>query len=306
MDRLAELNEEAARYGLRVRAVFTPQEPDGVPALDSGQPARALALVGNVGSSLWPVFAASPEHGDGERDALDRWSRRVGTQMAQRLGARALFPFGGPPHHPFQRWAMRGGDLFASPVGLLVHSEYGLWHAFRFALAFGDPLGDSLRDPFADSLGDSLGDSPARSDARSPCDICDARPCLHACPVGAFVEGEYRVAQCVEHLVAHPQGPCVTAGCLARHACPVGQAYRVYAGAGAAAHARVRRETGPSGQRIEGASGERQRQDDRPGERGRLLRGDRVERSLPREPDPPSDRAIGGRAKGTGRCSTCC
>lgn len=214
MDLRARLNEEAARYGLRVRGVFTPRELDGVPALDSGQPARAVALVGNVGSSLWPAFAASPEHRDGERDPLDRWSRRIGTMIAQRLGARALFPFGGPPHHPFQRWAMRGGDLFASPVGLLVHPEHGLWHAFRFALAF------------AECPGDPLGDQPARGDARSPCAMCDERSCLHACPVGAFGEGEYRVAQCVEHLVAHPQGPCVTAGCLARHACPVGQAYR--------------------------------------------------------------------------------
>lgn len=226
MDRLAELNEEAARYGLRVRGVFTPRESDDVPALDSGQPTRALALVGNVGSSLWPAFAASPEHGDGERDALDRWSLRVGTTIAQRLGARALFPFGGPPHHPFQRWAMRAGNLFASPVGLLVHPEYGLWHAFRFALAF------------SESFRDDLGDRCARGEQRPPCATCDARACLRTCPVGAFVEGEYRVAQCVEHLVAHPQGPCVTTGCLARHACPVGQSYR-YVPAQAQLHMRA-------------------------------------------------------------------
>jgi hypothetical protein len=222
MDRIARIDEEAARFGLRVRGVFEPRELDGVPALDSGQPARAVALVGNVGSSLWPAFAASPEHGDGEPDPLDRWSRRIGTMIAQRLGARALFPFGGPPQHPFQRWAMQGGELFASPVGVLVHSEYGLWHAFRFALAFAEPLGDS----------------PARGDARPPCATCDARFCLHACPVGAFDEGEYRVAECVAHLVACPQGPCVTAGCLARHACPVGQAYR-YAPAQAQLHMRA-------------------------------------------------------------------
>jgi hypothetical protein len=226
MDRLARINEEAARFGLRVRGVFTPGELDGVPALDSGQPARAVALVGNVGSSLWPAFAASPEHGDGEPDPLDRWSRRIGTMIAQRLGARALFPFGGPPHHPFQRWAMHGGELFASPVGLLVHPDYGLWHAFRFALAFAESLGDPLDEP------------PARGDARSPCAMCDARSCLHACPVGAFGEREYRVGQCVAHLVAYPQGPCVTAGCLARHACPVGQAHR-YTPAQAQLHMRA-------------------------------------------------------------------
>ncbi|MCL4745678.1 MAG: hypothetical protein KJZ83_09695 [Burkholderiaceae bacterium] len=210
MDRLAELNEQAALHGLRVRGVFAPREDDAIGPLDGGRPARSVALLGNEGSSFWGAFAASPEHGDGERDALDRWSRRVGTQMAQRLGARALFPFGGPPHHPFQRWAMRARDLFASPVGLLVHPEYGLWHAFRFALAYADQLRET----------------PAPAKPRSPCADCAARPCLSACPVEAFVEGEYRVPRCVEHLLANPQGPCVTTGCIARHACPVGQAHR--------------------------------------------------------------------------------
>ena len=214
MDRLAELDEEVARHGLRVRGVFAPEEVDAVPVLAAGEPARSVALIGNVGSSPWHAFCASPEHGDGEPDALDRWSLRVGTEVAQRLGARALFPFGGPPHHPFQRWALRTGALFNSPVGLLVHPDYGLWHAFRFALAFAQPV------PEAADLGAGC------AVGRSPCATCRTRPCLDACPVSAFAEGEYRVPRCVEHLVAHPQGPCLTAGCLARHACPVGQAHR--------------------------------------------------------------------------------
>lgn len=212
-DRWALLDDEAARHGLHVRAVFAPEPADDVPALESGEPARALALVGNVGSSLWPSFSASAEHGDGEPDPLDRWSRRIGTSLAQRLGARVLFPFGGPPHHPFQRWAMRGGALHASPIGLLVDAEHGLWHAFRFALAFAEPLAGPNRSPSGDA-------------AHSPCATCAARPCLQACPVDAFVEGEYRVARCVAHLAARPAGPCISTGCLARHACPVGQAFR--------------------------------------------------------------------------------
>lgn len=218
-DRWALLADEAARHGLHVRAVFAPEPADEVPALEAGEPARALALLGNVGSSLWPSFSASAEHGDGAPDPLDRWSRRIGTSLAQRLGARALFPFGGPPHHPFQRWAMRGGALHASPIGLLVHPEHGLWHAFRFALAFpiAAPPAATLDEPRRPPSGDA---------ARSPCATCAARPCLQACPVNAFVEGDYRVARCVAHLAAHPAGPCITAGCLARHACPVGQAFR--------------------------------------------------------------------------------
>ena len=38
-------------------------------------------------------------------DPLDRWSRRLIERLARELGGRALFPFGGPPFLPFQRWA---------------------------------------------------------------------------------------------------------------------------------------------------------------------------------------------------------
>ena len=71
-----------------------------------------------------------------EADPLDAWSRRALDPIAERLGGHALFPFGGPPHLPFQRWAQRAGPYAPSPIGPLIHPDYGLWHAFRGALAF--------------------------------------------------------------------------------------------------------------------------------------------------------------------------
>jgi hypothetical protein len=208
MSLLQILREEAARHGLALRGTFAPRAEDAVPPLAEGVPARALVLLGNVGSSLWPAFSASPEFTDGRADPLDRWSRRIGEEMAGRCSGRALFPFGGPPHHPFQRWALRAGVLFKSPVGILVDLQHGLWHAFRFAVA--------LREQVEETA----------SPAASPCLTCSKRPCLNACPVGAFVDGEYRHRQCVDHLVANPDAPCWRSGCLARQACPVGQTYR--------------------------------------------------------------------------------
>jgi len=64
-------------------------------------------LVGFVGSENWPAFAASPEAADGAPDPLDRWSSRLITAIAGSVGASPLFPFGGPPFLPFQRWAQR-------------------------------------------------------------------------------------------------------------------------------------------------------------------------------------------------------
>ncbi len=107
---------------------------------------------------------------------LDRWTRRVVDPIADGLGARAAYPFG-EPRWPFQRWALRAETLHPSPLGILIHDEYGLWHAWRAALLFAERL-----------------DLPPRSDAPSPCESCAEKPCLSACPVGAFSRSGYDVA----------------------------------------------------------------------------------------------------------------
>jgi hypothetical protein len=55
--------------------------------------------------------------------------------MACDLGAKALFPFTGPPWHPFIAWARRSGRAWESPVGFLVHDRAGLMVSYRGALA---------------------------------------------------------------------------------------------------------------------------------------------------------------------------
>lgn len=59
--------------------------------------------------------------------------------VAEALGATAVYPFQ-PPWQPFQRWAMRAEDVQSSPLGILIHPDYGLWHAYRAALLFDRPL----------------------------------------------------------------------------------------------------------------------------------------------------------------------
>ena len=172
-----------------------------------------IALVGLVGARGWTVFEASPEARDGAADPLDRWSRRAVGALAvelgaQGLGAHALFPFGGPPHWPFQRWARRAEPMHASPLGLLIHPVYGLWRGYRGARAFAEPI-------FL----------PPRVAAASPCETCATRPCLSACPVNAFSAGGYDVAACAGHLRREAGRPCLEGGCLARRACPVGVEY---------------------------------------------------------------------------------
>ncbi len=179
--------------------------PD-LPDLADGRRPQTLVLAGAVGGSLWPAFRASLEARDGRSDPLDRWTRRVLGEVAHRLGAVALYPFGGPPHYPFQRWALRAEPLHSSPLGLLIHPEYGLWHAWRGALLFADDIA-----------------LPAVAPQPSPCASCADKPCLSTCPVGAFSGTGYHVDACAGH-IAQPAGvACLAGGCLARHACPVGR-----------------------------------------------------------------------------------
>ena len=198
---LAELNEAAKSAGLAFRGGLLLSAEERVGPLAS---ARSVALFGCVGARQWPAFAASPEAADGRPHPLDRWSRRVLSALGRRFDAVPLFPFEGPPYWPFQRWAQRAEPLSASPLGLFIHPRYGLSHSYRGALAFAEPL-----------------ELEAREEAANPCDACAGRPCLTACPVGAFSGRGYDVDACAAWLKGAGQA-CLTGGCLARRACPVG------------------------------------------------------------------------------------
>jgi hypothetical protein len=202
------IRSRIAECGLAFRGAFHPDIEDAPPDL-SGGVAGTLVLVGFVGSAHWPAFANSVEAKDGLPDPLDRWSLRVVGKLAQAVGAAACFPFGAPPFLPFQRWAQRAEPVRPSPLGILIHPDWGLWHAYRGALAFAERL--SLPEP----------------DRRaSPCDSCSAKPCLSACPVGAFTPSGYDVPACIDHIAAPAGIDCMGNGCRARRACPVGAQYR--------------------------------------------------------------------------------
>ena len=193
---LASLKHRLALHGLILRGGFHPDPEEGLGA--------TLLLVGNAGAAMWQSFEP---HIDDLPDPLNRWTRNVVEPIAAEFGALARYPFG-EPHWPFQRWAARAETLHPSPVGLLIHPEFGLWHAWRAALVFTDLL------PL-----------PPRSAAPSPCESCVEKPCLQACPVGAFTGQSYDVPACAAHL-ASAAATCPEVGCHARNACPVGANWR--------------------------------------------------------------------------------
>jgi hypothetical protein len=177
---------------------FQPAAGDGVP-----EGSRFVIMVGNAGSEM---FARFDREKTSDSASLDAWCRSVLSHLARTLGAAALYPFDAPPL-PFLTWARRAGACHRSPLGLNIHPDFGLWHAYRAAFIF--PV---------------VFDLPAARSS-SPCESCVSKPCLEACPVGAFSEQSYDVTACTAH-IALPQGePCMAGGCLARRACPIGRTY---------------------------------------------------------------------------------
>lgn len=194
--------------GLSARGAFHVEPGDGVPRTSGGDGPRTLILIGNTGPAFWSVFRESAEYRDGWPHPLDRWSERLITGLARQLDAHAVFPFKGPPFYPFQQWARRAGTLYRSPLGMLIHPDYGLWHAYRGALI----------------VDRRLDDLPRRSGAGSPCLSCPGQPCLHACPVDAFRSDGFDADACAAHL-SRPNA-CTDEGCLARNACPAGKPFQ--------------------------------------------------------------------------------
>jgi ferredoxin len=199
-----ELSELLAPHGLIPRGAL---RLEGSEALSLN--AKSLILIGHAGSSIWPHFqkwrSAQPHN---FANPLDTWSEQVISPIAAALGGRAVFPFQ-KPFHPFQQWAMRAQGLRPSPLGILIHPVYGLWHAYRGAIAFE-----------AESL------IQEAQETSHPCDLCAGKPCLSACPVNAFSKDGYDVSACRTHLASREGNACISGGCLARLACPVGSEFK--------------------------------------------------------------------------------
>jgi hypothetical protein len=200
---LPALDTRLAAQGLSVFGGFHPDP--GAPQVPAGT--ATLLLIGPQEPGFWAHLTAQPEWSDGRPDPLDRWSRRVVGRIACDLGAKALFPFAGPPWLPFYDWALATGRAWPSPLRLLVHDRAGLMVSYRGALALKDRI-----------------DLPTPP-AAPPCADCAGQPCRVACPAGALTPAGYDVPACHGFLDTAPGADCLGAGCRVRRACPVSETY---------------------------------------------------------------------------------
>lgn len=212
---LDDIGQALAENGLALRGGVVPAGEDGPLEARDGRPASSVLLVGQRGAEPWPHFTRwLRDQASGVANPLDTWSRQVIGAVAKRFGARAVSP-SDRPYLPFQQWAMRAEGLRPSPLGILMHPEYGLWHAYRGALIFGDG-----------PVTEAIAAMPAARAAAHPCESCTAKPCLTRCPVGAHSEGAFDYRSCLAHAGGQDGAPCRSEGCFDRNACPVGQEWR--------------------------------------------------------------------------------
>ena len=208
---LARIEAALGGAGLVLLGAFHAGLENSVPAFSAQHSTATIVLAGNGGGSMWPFFK---DHATSGQHPLNAWSAELFAQLATQFCARAVSPAEGPPYHPFQRWALRSGQAFTSPIGILVHPEYGLWHSYRGALLFAERLA-----------------LPTPIERPNPCLACAEKPCQSTCPVDAFEPDNYDVKRCAGHIGGKkPRGKstandCFMTGCRARHACPVGRKY---------------------------------------------------------------------------------
>lgn len=193
----AAIAARIAATGLLLRGGFHPESTDRIPPRSDGGIARTVILIGNAGPDLWARFRPFLSTYQGLAHPLNRWVEQTVAPLAVALDATALYTHHGPPFHPFVTWAQRTEPVHPSPIGLLIHPQYGLWHAYRAALLFAASI-----------------ELPARATQPAPCKTCAQRPCLparisgvdaarRACPAGrefaygdgqaAFHQGSFRL-----------------------------------------------------------------------------------------------------------------
>ncbi|MBL8584433.1 MAG: 4Fe-4S dicluster domain-containing protein [Rhizobiaceae bacterium] len=204
-----EIAKNLSAHGLILRGGFVFSDGEQAPAGPFGRPTKSVLLVGQAGAAPWPHFQQWLSARPGRpKNPLDTWAREVIGGVAEKFGASAVSP-SDRPYLPFQQWAIRAEGLRPSPLGILMHPEYGLWHAYRGALLFD-----------AEVL------IPEPREVSHLCDACAEKPCMKACPVDAHAGGGFAYNDCLAHVRGAAGGVCRDTGCLDRNVCPYGVAYR--------------------------------------------------------------------------------
>lgn len=164
---------------------------------------NSLILIAHAGQSLWPHFTEHQKNHPKSFNPIDDYSIQSSTEILATLGDQNplfLYPNTNVSLFPFLE---QTGWGFSSPVGILIHPQFGLWWAIRSFIAT-----KLILTP-----------SQALSDIH-PCTLCVEKPCLSSCPVQATQISGLDFKLCSETRLK--ESSCGN-DCAARLACPIGQ-----------------------------------------------------------------------------------
>ena len=202
MDTYEELNQSAHAIQLEIFGGFHTNQESGLPS-----DTKTLIMLGPREPGFWYYFTEQPEYKSGKSNPLDRWSKRVIDGLADQFSALPLYPFGGPPHHPFMTWAIKTKRSWHSPIQFLVHDKAGLMVSYRGVLCFNYHI--------------ILPEHPEQS----PCDDCLKKPCKTACPASVLTPSHYDADGCRNYITTQEGSDCMNNGCMVRRICPISQRY---------------------------------------------------------------------------------
>ena len=174
---------------------------------------RNILLIGSAGKKLWQAMPAEYLQRD---NPVDEYSvdcvNRVFAQLLPDDSWQFLFPISpSGVEISLQSLGLQAGWHHASPLGIGINGQQGLWFAYRAVLVVECDIVD------VDQIVEVTGESPCLS--------CDGKPCLSRCPAQALDFGsDPDLSACVAHRVL-PESECVST-CLARLACPVAPQFK--------------------------------------------------------------------------------
>jgi len=174
---------------------------------------KTILLIGSAGKKLW---RAMPSEYLQRENPVDEYStdcvNRIFEQYLPDGSWQFLFPESSAGFEiSLQELGSLAGWHNASPLGIGINEEHGLWFAYRAVLAIESDIAGYKQ------TGHITGESPCLS--------CDAKPCLSRCPAQALTGGgNPDLSACVSHRLL-PASDCA-ATCLARLACPVAPQFK--------------------------------------------------------------------------------
>lgn len=203
---IMQFSETLANRGLNLQAVLS---LDGLPdsilkelqcTADLSR-YRQLLLLGHGGKKLWQQikndgFTSNNTVDDFTCRSIQAWFKSEYDGTAFKI----LYP--GEHLIPLQLLGQIAGWHFPSPFMVGVNDRWGSWYAYRAVV-----LADSQ---FAVTL---------RPEWHSPCETCNTKPCISACPVSAVSDSGLDLARCIAYR-KQPDSAC-RFNCLARWTCPV-------------------------------------------------------------------------------------